>query len=296
MAIDIQSLFNPGSLQDMAETEDERKKRAQLTGTMNLGGQSGTFTGTFDPSLFQQQPGSAPPVGYQLPADYGMKAPPEQQAVPVVPAPAPVPPVGASPISGDYGSLPLPSTPDGSGGVAIQMPPGNQPYQIPPPVSGFDQSIGGDLVQLTPENSGLTPEQFQQMSGFDESMVKLDQPAFITGDDGQRYNMRGELITPPRTQQQYLFNQPADFGPAPGPVAPETPPTSNPLSQIPIGQEYNTMLGPEWQYNADRTQRSLINNQNGIASRMSQMLDPVTGKYGMPGGDGKFNPLLSIGY
>ena len=83
MAIDIQSLFNPGSLQQMAETEDEKKKRAQITGTMNFGGQSGTFNGNFDPSLLQQQNTSAP-MGYQPPPNYGMSAPPEQPPVPVI--------------------------------------------------------------------------------------------------------------------------------------------------------------------------------------------------------------------
>jgi len=100
MAIDIQSLFNPGSLQDMSLTEDEKKKRAQLTGTMNLGGQTGTFTGTFDPGLLQQQTNTSAPVGYQPPPNYGMTAPPEQQPVPVIQPPALPPPVGSSPISG----------------------------------------------------------------------------------------------------------------------------------------------------------------------------------------------------
>jgi hypothetical protein len=125
MAIDTQSLFNPGSLQQMGETEDEKKKRAQITGTMMLGSQSGTFNGNFDPSLFQQQTNtSAPAAGYQLPPNYSMSAPPGQPPVPVIQPPAPTPPVGSDPISGEY-AVPPPQP--------VTLPPGNQPYQPTPP-------------------------------------------------------------------------------------------------------------------------------------------------------------------
>ena len=166
MAIDIQSLFNPGSLQDMAETEDERKKRAQLTGTMNLGGQSGTFTGTFDPSLFQQTNTSAP-VGYQPPPNYGMSAPPEQQTLPVVPAPAPAPPVGTNPISGEYTAPPQPPA---------DLPTYNQPYQIPPAVTQDDRSRMLPPGPVAPEMLSPAPIDYA---------AELNMPGMIGISNGQ---------------------------------------------------------------------------------------------------------------
>ena len=219
MAIDIQSLFNPGSLQDMAETEDERKKRAQLTGTMNLGGQSGTFTGTFDPSLFQQTNTSAP-VGYQPPPNYGMSAPPEQQTLPVVPAPAPAPPVGTNPISGEYTAPPQPPA---------DLPTYNQPYQIPPPVTGFDDSMGQQYYQQYADKifGKLTPGQAlggeftmqQPTTESDQSMAQQYQQyadaVFGGSTPGQGYQPEFTMPPPPMTQDDRSRMLP------PGPVAPE---------------------------------------------------------------------------
>ena len=140
MAIDS-SLFNSKSLADYAgiDSNDPKKKKNQLTGTMLLGGQQGTFNGELDLEDFRQQ--LQQNTGYQPPPNYGMNQQasqmPQQPVPPTLPAPAPTPPVGASPISGEYGPLPLPGTPDGSDGRQIQMPPGNQPYQPPPPPSDF---------------------------------------------------------------------------------------------------------------------------------------------------------------
>jgi hypothetical protein len=146
MAIDLTNLFNPGTLADIAG-EDERKKKAQLTGTLELGGQSGTFNGSFDPSALQQAfaglqpinvPGQTPSVTpITMP---GQQPPPEQPTL--LPAPRPAPPVGTSPISGEYGNP--------SGGQPIPRQPGNQPYQPPPPPSDFGHYPIDPITGLPP--------------------------------------------------------------------------------------------------------------------------------------------------
>jgi hypothetical protein len=147
MAIDS-SLFNSKSLADYAgiDSNDPRKKKNQLTGTMLLGGQQGTFNGELDLEDFRQQL-QQQNTGYQPPPNYGMNQPvsqqPQQPVPPTLPAPAPTPPVGSNPISGEYGPLPLPGRPDGSDGRQIQMPPGNQPYQPPPATQQRDPAYAG---------------------------------------------------------------------------------------------------------------------------------------------------------
>jgi hypothetical protein len=250
MAIDIQSLFNPGSLQQMGETEDEKKKRAQITGTMNVGGQSGTFNGNFDPSLFQQQTNNSASVGYQPPPNYGMKAPPEQQPVPVIQPPAPPPMVGTSPISGEFSAPPPQPAP---------LPPGNQPYVAPP----------AEPYQAPPPEQyggGFRPEQPLQQDDFitrtqemNRVIQQQQQERFdaLPQDEQQRQlDAQKEFLSQQQQTQQQIFGfgQPVDFGPGLG-----NPPASNPVA-----------LGPSfWELTNQANQQFMQNNQD-LANQWQQ--------------------------
>lgn len=57
-------------------------------------------------------------------------------------------------------------------------------------------------------------------------------------------------------------------------------------------------IEPDWKYNSDNTMRSIGGVKDGnLAYSQSQQYDPITGQWGMPGGEGgKFMPGLSIGW
>lgn len=217
MAIDIQSLFNPGSLQQMAETEDEKKKRAQITGTMNFGGQSGTFNGNFDPSLFQQQTNTSPSAGYQPPPNYGMSAPPEQQPVPVIQPPVFTPPVGSNPISGEY------NIPDQQ---PVPLPPGNQPY-VAPPAEPYQapppEQYGGGFGPKFGPGPGQQDDYVSTVQDTIRTIQQQQQEAFnaLPQDEQQRQiDAQREFFSQQQQQQQQIFAPPDDSYQLKGPVAP----------------------------------------------------------------------------
>ena len=152
------SSFTSTSLADYAsnlpgaiDNDPDKKKKSQITGTMLLGGQNGTFNGDLDIEELKQQLQQSS-NGYQPPANYGMNQQPNQmpmQAVPpTLPSPSLPPPVGASPITGEFQQPPQEQP--------IQMPVGNQPYQQMPP-SPFANEPGRDSNGMLIPGYGTPP-------------------------------------------------------------------------------------------------------------------------------------------
>lgn len=282
MAIDIQSLFNPGSLQQMGESEEEKKKRAQITGTMNFGGQSGTFNGNFNPSLFQQQTNTSAPTGYQPPPNYGMNAPPNQQPVPVIQPPVFTPPVGANPISGEY------NIPDQQ---PVPLPPGNQPYVAPPvyqaPVYQAPEPVQQPVVQppqsLFEKGPNYPGKDFGPSDLYGTPQPVPTPMAPKTIEELGAVNPEFRLIQPydrPSPVQQPDNNQYVSIdGGRP----------TNPMSQIPMMEnpqrEYNTMPSIE-----------MTPDFAAYQNYFNQMYNPATGSDQLPGQWAQLTPEQKAQY
>jgi hypothetical protein len=363
------SLFNASSLADYAqeltgEFDPNKKKKSQLTGTMYLGGQTGTFNGDLDLEDLKQslQNGT---VGYQMPSNISGRQDmqmPQQPVAPTLPAPAPPPPVGASPISGEFQPPPMQQP--------IQMPPGNQPYQPTPP---NDYDFGGQIDPVTGlppgvvlnqpyERGYVAPE--EPMQPIDPSFAKISGGPYqptppeefgignfsgieISSDSGYidengnyiphaplgYLDAGGVMRDMPPPQMQQPVDRPGDIygGLTPGqalggeytmqqPV--DRPqdmynqyqsqlfdPQSTPQLTDEQNQEYqgepiyaqpkiSGPIEPDWKYNSDNTMRSIRGmGPDNTPYRQSQQYDPITGKWGMPGGTGgQFMEGISIGY
>lgn len=215
----------------------------------------------------------------------------------------------------------------------VNQPPLGMPNQMLPPIGlpNINQPPIG-LPNINEQPTGLPPtqtqlptppavpvEQSNSMFAPPQQAMPIEQPAIApvfqpppqmappqnvqTIDPSLAERMPDPIFQPPPQMAQ----------PTPQPEMPSIQPPPNIYGGLTPGEALGgefTMgkyrkeepvagpVAPDWQYNSDKTMRSVGGVKDGnLAYRQSQTYDPITGQWGMPGGEGgNFMPGLSIGY